>query len=209
MNWLKQLEDCNISFQAYTLNKEDCIFFKSTCSNQHIIYILDGCIKLLQVFTNKEKICTGIIYKNQIISAGNDLDNRHYNVLMAIKEATVITILSKELVAKITKSTKFILEATLHSYSWKKTHEIAYILSHRNTKKRVIQLLIILVKRFGYIKNHQIIIQTSLSHQLIASITGSQRVTISRIINQLKEKKIIDHINNTIIINNITQLIKE
>ncbi len=94
----------------------------------------------------------------------------------------------------------------LQNYNTK--NEIISILSHRNTKKRIIQLLMILMKQFGQIKNNQIIIPFHLSHQTIAIIAGSQRITVNRIMNKLKQSGIVSYNKKSLIIYSVTKLIQ-
>jgi len=89
-----------------------------------------------------------------------------------------------------------------------KNNDITNILVYKNTKKRVIQLLLTISKQFGKIKPKYIIIPFYLSHQTIATITGSQRITINRIMYRLKKKRIINYDKQKILIYSIVELIQ-
>lgn len=211
MRWIKELENCNISFQIHVLQKQDSIFIKNKHRDKNIMHVLDGFIKLVQIFTNNEKICLRLICKNQTVDSkmlNNKSQQKHYYyLLVAITETAIVTIPSKEFYTKTkrNKGTFLFLQAENQC----KKNEMISILSHKNTKKRVIQLIIILVKQFGHIKKSKIIVPFDLTHQLIATIVGSQRTTVNKIMSTLKQKEIISYGNKNIIINNITQLIHE
>jgi len=93
-----------------------------------------------------------------------------------------------------------IIENTNYYYQIvaKNNNDIKNILVYKNTKRRVIQLLLTMSKHFGKIKPKYIVIPFCLSHHTIAIITGSQRITINRIMYRLKKNKIISYNNQNI-----------
>ena len=100
---------------------------------------------------------------------------------------------------------KFIYQLYLSTSNYSK--DMINITSHKNTKKRLIQFLFILVERLGVPTKKQIIIPLHLSHYTIATIIGSQRITVNKIMNELKKKEILSYDNKKISIINIIQLI--
>lgn len=208
MEWLKDLESYNISFHTHILEKQESIFIQRISKNNQIIYIVDGLIQLLQVFTNKEKICLNLLKKNQMITSGNIASKarNYYYILTSVTKTTIITVPLKEFKAKIGKNIKKLANITSWDYSIE--NQMIGILSHKNTKKRIIQLLMILIKEFGKIEEHKITIPFHLSHQTIANITGSQRITVSKIIGSLKEGKCIQYSGKKLIVCNAIKLIQ-
>lgn len=206
MRWIKQLENYNISFHIHILQKQDSIFINKKAQNSNIIYILNGFIKLLQVFTNNEKICIELIYKNQIISSdifNNTNQHSYYYLLVAITTTTIVTIPLKEFNKKAKRDAKIFQLLKLQS----KKNDMISILSHKNTKKRIIQLIIILIRKFGCMKKNNIVIPFRPTHQMIAAIVGSQRVTVNKIMKNLKREGMINYSNNSITIYRIIRLI--
>lgn len=208
MKWLKKLKDWNISFQVHELQKEDFIVLQPASGKQNAIYILDGVAQLMQVFTNKEKICIKLLLNNQVAINYGALNQSNYcNTVLAITKTKIITAAHQEIWDKLAKDTdKF---AQNVSYIPNEQYEITNILSHRNTKKRIVQLLIILIKQFGEITGRKITIPFNLSHQAIADITGSQRITVNKIMSKLKSRCIINYGNKSIIIHNLAELIRD
>lgn len=206
MEWLKELENCNISFHMHVLQKQDAIFMQSTDRNNQIIHILDGFIQLIQVFTNSEKVCVKLLHKRQTIINKKNKTKKcsHYYLLVAIAKTTIITIPSEE----FNKKKERIKLLSLIQLQRNEKDKVIDILSHRNTKKRVVQLLITLTKQFGQIKKQKITLPLDLPHETIAIITGSQRITISRVMNKLKKNGIINYSDRDIIICSIAKLIR-
>lgn len=208
MKWLTYLEEDNISFKVNILDKEDSILINK---NNKIIYIIDGFMQKLQVFTNGEKLCTQLLYKDHLlkkIKLTKQLPykrNNHHYELIALKRTIIITIEEQELITKSNMYNQSIYQ--LHLLSSNYNEDIISITSHKNTKKRLIQFLFILIERLGILTKKRIIIPLNLSHYTIATIIGSQRITVNRIMNELKNKKTLSYDNKKISIINIIKLI--
>lgn len=206
MRWLKELENYNISFHAYILQKQDSIFIHDSQKKNQIIYVADGLIQVLKIFTNNERICSRLIHKDQIIKSSSikkKQKRNHYYLIEAVKKTTIITIPLTECSIKKSNRKKIFFTNIHEEYS-----EIIGILSHKNTKMRIIQLVLITAKRCGHISNNRIIVPIYLPHQTIAAIIGSQRVTVSRCMSSLKQEGLIEYSSKSIIIRSITKLIK-
>ena len=190
MKWLTHLEKYNISFKVSILNREDSIVINK---NNKIIYIIDGFMQKLQIFTNGEKLCTQLLYKNHFLQKINLTKqipykkHNHYYEFIALTRTIIITLEKRELIRKSNIYNQFIYQ--LYSLSSNYSEDTINITSHKNTKKRLIQFLFILVERLGVLRKKQIIIPLYLSHYTIATIIGSQRITVNKIMNELKKKK--------------------
>ena len=208
MRWLRKLEDSNLSFYIHQLKERDAILTNNQKNNKQIIYILEGTMKLLKVFSNNEKICVRLVHRNEIINCSefNLLQvGKYYYSLTAVTYSIIATMQTKEFKIKTKKK----LQASMYTLKYLNHNSIIYILSHRNTKKRSVQMLLILMQKLGQIRDQKAIIPFHLSHQTIAAITGSQRVTVNRVMNNLKQNGIISYGNKRIITHHITRLIQE
>jgi CRP-like cAMP-binding protein len=208
MKWLRYLETYNISFNIHILNKEDSILIDN---NNRIIYIIEGFIQTLQVFTNKEILCTQLLYKNQILGEFPFKKNNfhrtdnHYYKFIALTRTLILTTNKKELITKGEKSNLLVDYLSYYNYIY--SREIITIMSHKTTKKRLIQFLFILIERLGTFIDNKFLIPLNLSHYTIATVIGSQRITVNKIMNELKKKKILFYDNQKISITKIIQLI--
>ena len=207
MKWLTELEYYNIYFNLYILDTNDAIILSNTTDNNQLICILDGFMQTLKIFTNGERICTQLLYKNNAINTMhfhlNSKPTYHYKAI-AITKTVIITIPIKKLKKKANKAFKIINNFKV----LQQNYDIIHILSHKSVKRRIIQLLLILIKHFGQILDHYITIPFYISHYTIANITGSQRITINRIMSSFKQSQIIHYDNQKLIIYSILQLIQ-
>ena len=165
----------------------------------------------LQIFTNGEKLCTELLYKNHILQTIQSTKqvpykkNNYYYELIALTRTIFITIKEQELIITSDVYKKF--TTPLYSLNSNYNEDIISIISHKNTKKRLIQFLFILIERLGVLTEKQIIIPLNLPHYTIATIIGSQRITVNKIMNELKKKGILSYDNKKISIINIIKLI--
>lgn len=200
MKWLIDLETYNISFNIRILKKNDSILAHQDTNENKIIYILEGFIQILQVFTNGETICSQLLYTSDLfmntipcITLPYENINYYYKFI-ALTKTVIVIINEKEFIKKLNYNTE-LLHKFQHTYLYR-NNEINQILSHRSTKKRLVQLLFILIEHFGTFTEYSIIIPFNLSHYTIATIIGSQRITVNKIMNELKKKE-----SSTIMIN--------
>ena len=192
MRWLINLENHNISFRIYILQKNDSIIIKNKIKNDRIFYILDGFIQKSQIFTNNEIICLTLLYNDNIFTSqlSNFKQKSHhlnYHYKFIAMKRTIILVINQQEFIKKTKHNYKLFNSWIHNY-FNNHKEILQIIIHRNTKKRLTQLLLILIKHFGIFKKHKIIIPFKLSHYNISTIIGSQRITVNKIMNDLKKK---------------------
>lgn len=191
MEWLTNLENHNISFNIHILKKNDCILANQRIKPNQIICILDGFIQTLQVFTNGETICIKLLYANDLFTNINTYNKEPYQNInyyyksIALTKTVIATINETTFIKKIQHNTNLLNEFC--NTNFYHNNEITQILSHRNTKKRLIQLLFILIEHFGKFTEHKFVIPFNLSHYTIATIIGSQRITVNRIMNDLKK----------------------
>jgi len=209
MKWLANLENNNIPFCIHILQKNDCLIMPTIIQKSNLIYVIDGFMQILKIFTNGENICMNLLYKNHIIpniTINIKENTNYYYKIVAITKTVIATIPSKILNERIQKNSNCVKEFQL-LYN-KNNNDITNILIYKNTKKRVIQLLLTISKHFGKIKPKYIIIPFYLSHNTIATITGSQRITINRIMYRLKKNNIINYDKHKILIYSIVRLIQ-
>jgi len=209
MKWLNTLESSNASFHMHILHKEEFILLQNRSKYEYMIYVLEGYAQLLRVFTNSEKVCLQILRSNQIIiSHKNSITaENHCDLIIAITKMRLVTTPLVKSTGKAKRNMALLIKTAIGKGNI--TDEIVSILSHRNTKKRIVQLLMILTKQFGQTKGTGIIIPIHLTHQAIAEITGSQRITVSRVMASLKRNRIINYNSKHIIVYSITRLIQE
>jgi len=211
MKWLNKLEEYNLSFKVKILYKNDCIIADRKSNEHKILIILDGFIQKVKIFTNGETITLKLLYNTDIFTnlrpgvRSSYSNTNHCYQFKALTNTIIIVINQKELIKPIANnySKEYLL---YHIYNYE-DNDILKILAHQNITKRIIQLLLILTQHFGKISKNQIYIPFNISQDNIATIIGSQRVTVNRIMNKLKTN-ILYYDDTKIIILNVMKLIQ-
>nr|AYR06392.1 global nitrogen transcriptional regulator [Rhodogorgon sp.] len=206
---IHDLEQEHISFQIYTLSKEDSIILTCDPPNNQLLIILDGLVKLSKIFTNEEIVCMGILKRDYILhySVLRADTNNHYYKALALSETLILSIQFTEIINKVYQKNNLLKQLILsYSYSTKGYKNMIKILSHRQIKNRIIQLILILCEELGQVDAKSIIVPLYLSHNIVSIITGSHRITVARIMKQLQNKKLISYNRKGLIIHDIIRL---
>lgn len=210
MQWIKYLEEKNIPFKVQIIESNDSIIFHTLSKNEYLFFLLDGFLKLLQVFTNGENICKALLYKDHLMTSlynASERKTNYYYKATAITK-TAIAIVSIQTLEQYQLNLVLSIAKLAMIDKHRNENSMICILSNRNTKKRVVQLLLILAKRFGEYNECKITIPFHISHQTISLIVGSNRTHVSRIMNNLKKLNIISYNKQQIIIKSILNLIQ-
>ena len=211
MKWLNKLEYYGLSFKIETVYKNDCIIADKKRYEYKILIILDGFMQKVQNFTNGEAITLKLLYSADLFTnikpetQSSYANTNYYYQFKALTDTTIIVLNTKELEKKT--ESNYYQQYLLSQIHNQENNEMIQILSHKNIKKRIIQLLLILIKHFGKISKNHIHIPFGLSQQSIAIIIGSQRVTVNRIMSKFKRNTLY-YDNKKIIIFNMLRLIQ-
>nr|ARO91123.1 global nitrogen transcriptional regulator [Flintiella sanguinaria] len=165
------------------LNKGDKIIMDSYLIVDYY-FILDGIVQVKKIYN--KKISTTLVFLGKNDSFGFKRQNKFYYVAKALNPTNLLVrnFSFSELKNKL------------------KIENIVEIFAHREISKRVIVFILILCKQFGRNISSGILIDLELSHADIASIIGSTRSTITRILKKLKEKNLINSYSKRIIVFN-------
>lgn len=196
MQWIQQFSNSHIPFYIYRLNKGDCITYTIELLNHRSIIILYGIIYLLKIFTNRETITIAILKKGDIIKEQHNLKYANY-VLVAGTKSFVMSFSWEDFIKHKYKKSIFFKKITeCYKETLYKYETMHYILSHKSTKKRIIQLILFLCKDFAFIQNNEIIIPFYISQITISLIVGSNKTTVNKILNELCMIKAIYYSSN-------------
>lgn len=203
------LEQAQIPFEIYTLNIQDSIIITPKLKNNQLLIILDGLVELSKVFTNQEKVCMSILqraYILQVYITQTERPNYYYRA-SALSRSLIVSIQLKDITNKAYQQNNLLKQLiTSYFFSVKGYKNMIKVLSHRQTKNRIIQLILVLCEEIGQINSKCITIPLHLSHTTLSTITGSHRITITRIMKQLQNKKLISYNRKVLVIHDILKL---
>nr|YP_009392365.1 global nitrogen transcriptional regulator [Osmundaria fimbriata]ARW60927.1 global nitrogen transcriptional regulator [Osmundaria fimbriata] len=195
MKWIHFLINCNITYYIYKLNQEDTIIMDSCLPKiNKMIIILYGSILCVKIFSNQEVLPIAIL-NNQNLFKIEELKsyNKFYYQLKALEKTYIITFNSENIYKK--KIKKYLLTNILCSYeNTLKQYEImSEIISQKYIKKRIFQIILLLLLKFGKINQNRVYLPFKISYKNLASLTGTNKTTVGKIIKQMNRDKIIHY----------------
>nr|YP_009314614.1 Global nitrogen transcriptional regulator [Liagoropsis maxima]SCW22868.1 Global nitrogen transcriptional regulator [Liagoropsis maxima] len=200
MSFNQSISNSKIVPYIYKLKRGDSLIIHH--DNNNIYLVVEGILILHKKFTNGEKFSTCIAYEGKLIQPFIPISTscNYFYELESISMTYILSISGKDNSSLHTIS-KFPLK-----YNLVENYHLLDILIHRNIKQRIIQFFLILCELIG--KNHHkyILIDIRLSYDTIATVTGSHKNTISKLINQLEKEELIQHNKHQVLIYNLNLL---
>jgi CRP-like cAMP-binding protein len=202
MSLLHLLNQKNILTLTYNLKAGDAVIIHSS-NNFNIYLILEGALVLSKVFTNKEIISFSILESQDIIiTSFKELSRSNYFYKIEALADTYLLSFNHQSIQQYEK----IIAIQNYKTSLKNIY-MTEILAHRNTRDRLIHLLLILSELFGIVNKNHINIPLNISKLMLASIIGSNRNTVGQLIYRLEYNRSIRYSKQKIIIYDMVSLI--
>ncbi|KAI0556486.1 Global nitrogen regulator (chloroplast) [Gracilaria domingensis] len=201
--WKRLFFESEIPFYIYKLNKGDSLIFKYQIKSKPLIIVFYGTVYVMKIFTNSESIFLAILTNKSIIDLNfNFFDvNYFYYKVVALENTYFIKFFWLDYITHCQYLSTSIKLLDLFRYTLRQYESSSYILIHKSIRYRVIQLLLLLCKDFGVLNNDYILIPFELSQKTISYITGSNPITVNKIMNFLIQQFFIKYIvKNKIII---------
>nr|YP_010903559.1 global nitrogen transcriptional regulator [Hypnea cryptica]WCH56012.1 global nitrogen transcriptional regulator [Hypnea cryptica] len=204
MKWLHYFLNLNIPFYIYKLNANDSIIVSNNININKPMIILYGIVYIVKNFHNDKKTTIAILESENILYIDPIKNEKYHYKIIAISKSFLISFQWKNLINIKTDINHIIFKEVIKIY--KKTNNkyeiINMIMSHKYIKNRVIQLLLLLGRDFGSINKTNIIIPYYISQYTISTISGSNRTTINRFMQDLIYNEFIQYsFDRKIIIN--------
>nr|YP_010196241.1 global nitrogen transcriptional regulator [Gracilaria caudata]UAD83638.1 global nitrogen transcriptional regulator [Gracilaria caudata] len=201
--WMQLFFESEIPFYIYKLYKGDALIFKFYVKCKPLIIVFYGTVYIMKVFTNGESIFLAILTSNSIIDfSSNSFDSNYiYYKVVALENTYFIKFCWLEYITHFKYLSTVVKLLDLFRYTLQQYENSSCILLHKSTRYRVIQLLLFLCREFGILNNNYIIIPFELSQKTISYITGSNPITVHKIIHYLINKLFVKYaVNKRILI---------
>lgn len=194
------------TFNSY--RKNEFIYFPEESAN-HIYMVADGRVKIGNYLEDGKEIVKSILTKGEIFGelalAGEEirkdfaqsLDDTTSVCPLGIDDLKALMVQDKELSFKILK---------LVGLRLMKLERKLELLVFKDARTRVIEFLKDSAAWKGKKVGSETMIPTSLTHKDIASLTGTSRQTVTTILNELKEKNLINFDRKKILIRDLEKL---
>lgn len=178
--------------EAYERGKT--IFFPGDPA-ERVYFLLRGAVKLSRVYEAGEEITVALLRENSVFGVlslitGQRADRFYHAVAFTPVELLSLPI---EQVEKSLKENPDLSMLMLQGLSSRilQTEMMIETLAHRDMGSRLVSFLLILCRDFGVPAQDGITIDLKLSHQAIAEAIGSTRVTVTRLLGDLRQDQMI------------------
>lgn len=177
-----------------TFERGKTIFFPGDPA-ERVYFLLKGAVKLSRVYEAGEEITVALLRENTVFGVlslitGHRSDRFYHAVAFTPVELMSAPI---EQVEKALKEHPELSMYMLRGLSSRilQTEMMIETLAHRDMGSRLVSFLLILCRDFGVPGTQGITIDLKLSHQAIAEAIGSTRVTVTRLLGDLRTENMI------------------
>ncbi|KKI99322.1 global nitrogen regulator NtcA [Prochlorothrix hollandica] len=162
---------------------------------ERVYFLLKGAVKLSRVYEAGDEITVALLRENSVFGVlslitGHRSDRFYHAVAFTPVELMSVPI---EQMQKTMKDNPELAVVMLQGLSSRilQTEMMIETLAHRDMGSRLVSFLLILCRDFGVPTYDGITIDLKLSHQAIAEAIGSTRVTVTRLLGDLREDHMI------------------
>ena len=194
---------------AETFDKSRTIFFPG--DNAKKIYLIrKGAVRLSRVYESGQQNIVTLLNENSLFGVQSFLygyQKYHAVALTSVVLETAPATSVKKAINDDTNIGLLLLQGISNRVL--QTETFIESLTHKDIYSKLVNFLFILCEDFGVIRNKAITIDLHLSHQDIADAIGSTRVTITRLIGELKKSGLLKIDQKKIVILEASLLFKD
>ncbi|MEO1592534.1 MAG: global nitrogen regulator NtcA [Cyanobacteria bacterium J06632_22] len=191
---LKQLSGGPFPPVVETYDRGKTIFFPGDPA-ERVYFLIKGAVKLSRVYEAGEEITVALLRENSVFGVlslvtGQRSDRFYHAVAFTPVELLSVPIDQVEQGLEAHPELSMMMLQGLSSRILQ-TEMMIETLAHRDMGSRLVSFLLILCRDFGVPSQDGITIDLKLSHQAIAEAIGSTRVTVTRLLGDLRQEEMI------------------
>jgi len=177
-----------------TFERGKTIFFPGDPA-ERVYVLVKGAVKLSRVYEAGDEITVALLRENSVFGVlslitGHRSDRFYHAVAFTPVELLSLPIDQVEKALKEDPELSMVMLRGLSSRILQ-TEMMIETLAHRDMGSRLVSFLLILCRDFGVPSKDGITVDLKLSHQAIAEAIGSTRVTVTRLLGELREQSMI------------------
>ncbi|MEL6813523.1 MAG: global nitrogen regulator NtcA [Cyanobacteria bacterium J06598_3] len=178
--------------ESYERNKT--IFFPGDPA-ERVYFLNKGAVKLSRVYESGEEITVALLRENSVFGVLSLITGERSDRFYHAVAFTPVELLSLQgdQVSQALRENPNLSALMLRGLSSRilQTEMMIETLAHRDMGSRLVSFLLILCRDFGVPGTSGVTVDLKLSHQAIAEAIGSTRVTVTRLLGDLREKEMI------------------
>lgn len=184
-----------------SVNKNEIIYFADEPSTS-IFFLKEGQIKLTRVSEEGKEAITAILKPGEIFGElAITGETSREDTAIALDNAVICTISKNSFENLLIENPKLNLKITkLIGLKLQRVERDFESLMFKDSRTRIIEFIKRHTNEYGKKIGNEIFIKTPLTHQDIANLTATSRQTVTTVMNELKEKNVIEFSRNKIIV---------
>jgi len=195
-----------------TFDRGKTVFFPGDPA-ERVYFLVKGAVKLSRVYEAGEEITVALLRENSVFGVlslltGHRSDRFYHAVAFTPVELLSVPIDQMEKALKDRPELSIFMMQGLSSRILQ-TEMMIETLAHRDMGSRLVSFLLILCRDFGLPNADGITIDLKLSHQAIAEAIGSTRVTVTRLLGEMRQEQIISVHKKKITVHNPVELSRQ
>lgn len=188
--------------------KRDQFIYMPEDAATHIYMVVNGRVKIGHYLENGDEVISAILTKGEIFGelamAGEE---KRRDFAQAMEEVTICPLTTSELKDLMVEDKELSFKILkLIGLRIMKLERKLELLVFKDARTRIIEFLKDAAAWKGTKVGFETMIQTRLTHKDIASLTGTSRQTVTTILNDLKEKNLINFNRKQILIRDLDRL---
>ncbi len=173
---------------------------------ERVYFLIKGAVKLSRVYEAGEEITVALLRENSIFGVLSLITGQKSDRFYHAVAFTPVELLSApiEHFQRSLKDNPELSRLMLQGLSSRilQTELMIETLAHRDMASRLVSFLLILCRDFGVPSLNGVTIDLRLSHQAIAEAIGSTRVTVTRLLGELRQEEMISITKKKITVHN-------
>ncbi|AZB71722.1 global nitrogen regulator NtcA [Synechococcus elongatus] len=194
LTMFRELGSGKLPLQIEQFERGKTIFFPGDPA-ERVYLLVKGAVKLSRVYESGEEITVALLRENSVFGVLSLLTGQRSDRFYHAVAFTPVQLFSVpiEFMQKALLERPELANVMLQGLSSRilQTEMMIETLAHRDMGSRLVSFLLILCRDFGVPSPDGITIDLKLSHQAIAEAIGSTRVTVTRLLGDLRESKLI------------------
>lgn len=194
LTMFRELGSGKLPLQVEHFERGKTVFFPGDPA-ERVYLLIKGAVKLSRVYESGEEITVALLRENSVFGVLSLLTGQRSDRFYHAVAFTPVDLFSVpiDFMQKALIERPELAAVMLQGLSSRilQTEMMIETLAHRDMGSRLVSFLLILCRDFGVPSPEGITIDLKLSHQAIAEAIGSTRVTVTRLLGDLRESQLI------------------
>lgn len=174
--------------------------------NRSVLYfVMTGRVRLYEILPDGRAITLSILGVNDVFAQSSNQNNYFHDVYAEAMKDSIVAAIQESALENLMEQSPLLASRIIYSFSQQLSQSQVLIegLLGRDVSLRLVNILLKLATEFGVdTPNNGVSIELGLTHQELADMIGSNRVTVTRKLIELQKKKLIKVENRTIFLLN-------